>query len=297
MRRVHNLLRLPVVIAAALALGACHRLSTGPSFQSPEEDFERYREVQASRILVASESPNRLPEPKLELTPEVRRELLRLTARRGGTLPASFERGEPYQRLLTEIFEDEGVPAVMINLVHVESGFNANARSHMGAVGMWQFMKGTARNYGLNVGFFRDDRKDPVLSTIAAARHLRDLYLIYKDWYLALAAYNAGPGSVDRAMARSGSRDFWTLARKGKLHRETRDYVPRFIAYAMIAQDPTAHLQVASSREVQQDVTIRARAKSPAKKSPAYVKSRAGNGRAPVSDRSAAGARGRVYTP
>jgi membrane-bound lytic murein transglycosylase D len=90
--------------------------------------------------------------------------------------------------------------------------------------------------YGLRVGFFQDERNDPLRSTIAAARHLRDLYLAYNDWYLALAAYNQGSGGLDKALIRSGLADFWSLARKGYLSAETADYVPRVIAVSLMVQ-------------------------------------------------------------
>ena len=152
-----------------------------------------------------------------------------------------FRSRNQFYPILAEIFEDEGVPHDLLNLAMVESGYNIQAKSQVGAVGMWQFMKSTAQVYGLSVGVLEDERKDPILSTIAAARHLKDLYNLYKDWYLALAAYNAGPGAVQRAVSKTGTADFWSLARNGKFSKQTRDFVPRFIAATLIARDPSSY--------------------------------------------------------
>jgi membrane-bound lytic murein transglycosylase D len=178
--------------------------------------------------------PRKLPPPQLQLTPEVERQLQRYSWRQGSSIEAAVEKNREHLEAMTGIFEDEGVPVELLNVAIIESGLEPRARSGAGAAGMWQFMKSTARIYGLAINLVQDQRMDPVLSTVAAAKHLRDLYLSYKDWYLALAAYNAGPGSVNRAINRSGSRDFWILARGGHLRQETCEFVPRFIAASLI---------------------------------------------------------------
>lgn len=177
-----------------------------------------------------------LPEPPLVLTDEVKKELQFLLVRQPRFVPLALERGEKYFPVMRQILEDEGIPQTLINLALIESGFNTNARSHMGAVGMWQFIRTTGEGYGLKVSWSEDQREDPILSTIAAARHLRDLYIYFDDWYLALAAYNAGMGAVDRARNRAGSQDFWSIKRRGFLPAETAKYVPRFIAVTMITE-------------------------------------------------------------
>ena len=138
--------------------------------------------------------------------------------------------------MMEKVFEDHGVPRELINVALIESKYEPDAVSRSGAVGMWQFMRTTGESYGLSVNFVEDQRRDPVLSTIAAAKHLKDLYFIFKDWYLALAAYNAGMGTVNRTIARTNSNDFWKI--KSYFREQTQRYVARFVAVNIILNSP-----------------------------------------------------------
>jgi membrane-bound lytic murein transglycosylase D len=134
-----------------------------------------------------------------------------------------------YFPMIEDIFDSYGLPAELKYMAIIESALNANAVSRVGATGLWQFMYSTGRMYGLNVNSLVDDRRDPVKSTHAAAKYIRDLYGIYNDWILVIAAYNCGPGNVNKAIRRSGNKkDYWDIYYR--LPRETRGYIPQYVA-------------------------------------------------------------------
>ncbi|MGH7741300.1 MAG: LysM peptidoglycan-binding domain-containing protein [Candidatus Eiseniibacteriota bacterium] len=145
-----------------------------------------------------------------------------------------LKRSGRYMELFREVLHKEGLPPDLVHLVFVESGFNLNARSVSAAVGPWQLLRGTARMFGLSVNQWVDERKDPEKSSVAAARYLKHLYSVFGDWPLALASYNAGEGTVLRAIQKQGTSNYWDL----KLPRQTEDYVPQFMAVLAITHDP-----------------------------------------------------------
>ena len=162
-----------------------------------------------------------------------------------------------YRPLVEEIFLEVGLPKELIYLSLVESGFNPRAYSRARASGPWQFIKSTGRLYGLSVNWYVDERRDPIKSTVAAAVHLRDLYDTFGSWPLALAAYNAGAGKISRAIERTGTRDFWRIAKTRYIRRETRQYVPKFMAAMIIATRPWLFGFHAHSQTVHQYDEIR----------------------------------------
>ncbi|CCH49206.1 LysM peptidoglycan-binding domain-containing protein [Pseudodesulfovibrio piezophilus] len=160
------------------------------------------------------------------------------------TMARWLERSQPYLPYVRRVFTKYGLPQDLVLLPFVESGYNVRAYSWAGAGGMWQFMRGTGRLYDLKSDWWIDERRDPYKSTDAAARHLRDLYDRFGDWYLALAAYNAGEGKISRALKQANCNDFFELtqrnrklSRRVRLKTETRHYVPKFIAISKIFQN------------------------------------------------------------
>jgi len=155
-----------------------------------------------------------------------------------GTLERALARGGRYDEMIRRILREEGVPQDLIYLAQAESGFHPLAVSRAGARGMWQFMGSRAKGYGLERNWWVDDRQDPEKATRAAAHHLKDLYNQFGDWYLAMAAYNSGPGTVQNAVKRTGYADFWQLYKRNVLPKETRNYVPIIIAVTIMAKNP-----------------------------------------------------------
>ncbi len=145
-----------------------------------------------------------------------------------------LKRSGKYMDIMREIIKSKSLPENLVYLPFIESGFSAKAYSWAHAVGFWQFIAGTGRKYGLNRNWWMDERRDFIKSTHAACDYLAFLYDTFKDWNLALAAYNAGEGGIGRAVVRQNKKDFWDL----KLKRQTYNYVPLFMASAIIAKNP-----------------------------------------------------------
>jgi membrane-bound lytic murein transglycosylase D len=158
-----------------------------------------------------------------------------------GAMEHALLRAGRYRGMISRVLQEEGVPQDLIYLAQAESGFHPLALSQAGARGIWQFMASRASGYGLQRNWWVDERQDPEKATRAAARHLRDLYNQFGDWYLAMAAYNSGPGTVQRAVERTGYADFWELYRRNVLPGETRNYVPIILAVTIVAKNPAQY--------------------------------------------------------
>lgn len=162
----------------------------------------------------------------------------RFTRERREVVGTWLGRSGRFISMIRETLKKHGLPEDLAFTAMIESGFNPVATSRAGARGLWQFMATTAKRYGLRVDQWVDERLDPEKSTVAAAAYLRDLYNIFGSWLLAQAAYNAGEGTVARAIQATGSSDFWALARSGFLRQETKEFVPQILAAVQIGREP-----------------------------------------------------------
>ncbi|HEY0150356.1 MAG TPA: LysM peptidoglycan-binding domain-containing protein [Longimicrobium sp.] len=207
--------------------------------QAPEpirESFELAGAPGKARANILGDVRYDLP---VEANRWVEMELDFLVNQRRAVIGQWLSRADKYRDFVQEIFASYGIPRDLHHLAMVESGYSPTARSHAGAVGMWQFMSTTGRGMGLRIDDVVDERMDPVRSTHAAARHLRDLHRDFRgDWALAAAAYNAGSGRINRGLGRYNVTNFWDLAERGDLAQETRHYVPRLYAVTIIGRDP-----------------------------------------------------------
>lgn len=205
--------------------GAFEALERAERIAADAETFHRGALIDDLSRAIAAERA--ALDPKLAIALPVQDPMGRIAR----LLPRSvLARMRSYQGPLGRILADEGVPVELLAVAFVESGFNQSALSPKGARGIWQFMPATARRYGLSVDDRVDHRTHPEYSTRAAARYLRDLYAMFGDWKLALAAYNAGEGRIARIIRRTGIRDFDEMSRRGYLPDETRKYVPAVLA-------------------------------------------------------------------
>src|SRR5271163_4376780 len=159
------------------------------------------------------------------------------TTRGKAIVETGLRRAGRYREMISRVLREEGVPQDLIYLAQAESAFQPLALSRAGARGIWQFVAWRGNEYGLRHTWWVDDRQDPEKATRAAAHHLRDLYGMFGDWYLAMAAYNCGPGNVTKAVERTGYADFWELYKRKVLPRETKNYVPIILALTLIAKD------------------------------------------------------------
>jgi len=160
------------------------------------------------------------------------------TPRGRAIVERGLERGGRYSPMIRNVLKQEGLPQDLIYLAQAESAFQPDAVSRAGARGIWQFMPFRGEEYDLERSYWVDERSDPVKATRAAAEHLRDLYGMFGDWYLVMAAYNGGPLTVARAIERTGYADFWQLQKMHALPVETQNYVPIIIALALVSKDP-----------------------------------------------------------
>jgi membrane-bound lytic murein transglycosylase D len=176
------------------------------------------------------------------------------TTRGRAIVTRGLEREGRYGAMIRRVLREEGVPQDLIYLAQAESAFQPDAVSRAGARGIWQFMPYRGEEYDLERTRWVDERSDPEKATRAAARHLRDLYGMFGDWYLVMAAYNSGPLNVARGIERTGYADFWELQKRNALPSETKNYVPIILALALVAKAPAFYgVQVTPEKPVPAD--------------------------------------------
>ena len=160
------------------------------------------------------------------------------TTEKRGFMENALSRASQWMPMIRQVFAEEGIPQDLAYLAVIESGFRNEARSHAAAVGMWQFIRSTGRIYGLKGNAWLEERRDPVKATRAAARYLKRLRDVSGDWYLALAGYNAGPLTPERAIQALGTRNYWDIYRSRFLRNETKNYVPSLCAAILVGRFP-----------------------------------------------------------
>ena len=178
------------------------------------------------------------------------------TTRGRAVVSHGLDRAGRYDGMIRRVLKEEGVPQDLIYLAQAESAFQPQAVSRAGARGIWQFMPYRGEEYDLERTYWVDDRSDPEKATRAAARHLRDLYSMFGDWYLVMAAYNSGPLNVQRAIERTGYADFWELQKRRALPKQTQNYVPIILALALVAKDPARYGVQVSPEKPPQTETV-----------------------------------------
>jgi len=250
-----------VVLLIAIYAVACAsstpapRAAAAPVLQPPSvaqlqaEEYRKALEAAYAEIVAREGKPVAAPLVDVEAAasipipdhPTIRGALQYFTTDLKPSIQESLLRSGKYKKLIDKALDDYKLPHGLAYLPVIESAYVPSVTSRAGAHGIWQFMPETARDYGLRVDWWVDERADPERSTRAAAAYLKDLYRQFNDWPLALAAYNAGPGRIRRAMQSSGSVTFWDLLDHEAVPKETRGYVPTFFATLTIASDPSTY--------------------------------------------------------
>jgi membrane-bound lytic murein transglycosylase D len=234
---VSIIISLPFQLSRAQDQAASRQSPTGiPSqLKPPSEDVAQLDEVIDDSSDV---KPYQIP---MILNDSVENNLEYFKTRGRDVFQLWLDRSARYIPVMKDIFRGKNLPEDLVYVAMIESGFNPYAVSWARAVGPWQFMPATGKLYGLKIDWWIDERKDPIKSTQAAAEHLKDLHNLFGSWPLALASYNAGAGKVQRAVLRTRSDDFWDLKASRYIRKETKNYVPKWMAATIIAKNPEAY--------------------------------------------------------
>jgi membrane-bound lytic murein transglycosylase D len=236
--------RLWLVLAFVVTCGCAHR-APNPDAIVPGDKVllppVAPKEVESFRVTDAEATP--VVDQELETIPtdyndRVQQWLNYFQGKGRPHMERYLSRSTRYMKIMKKILRENGLPEDLVYIALIESGFSPRATSRAAAVGYWQFIRGTGKRYGLEINRFLDERRDPILSTQAAAEYFKGLYSVFGSWYLAMASYNVGENRVKREVMNHYTRDFWELARKRRFPKETINYIPKFIAAKMIGHDP-----------------------------------------------------------
>lgn len=224
--------------------GATEEAGTSHGQISPELEAIETPDTTPEEISAARQDVATAPSVESDVPIAVNDSVLRIIAVFQGPalhdkIAAGLSRSGRYVPMIQRVFAEEGLPQDLAWIAFIESSFLPHARSPRSAQGIWQFMPRTGRQYGLKSNGIVDERSDPEKATHAAARYLSYLHELFGDWYLVMAAYNAGEGKILKAMERTGARDFWQLAATSSIRRQTQTYVPAFLASVLISKDPS----------------------------------------------------------
>lgn len=225
-------------------------LPPGPALISPE-DVQAFEKLPQGDVAPPEVDPRQFDVPVV-LNDKVRTFIHYFANRKYDLITRAFERASRYLPMMRPIFREKGLPEDLLNLAFIESAFDPRAHSRARATGIWQFIEATGRRFGMQSGFWVDQRRDPELSTRGAAEYLKTLYGMFESWPLALAAYNAGEGKIQQAIARQKTKDFWQL----RLPKETQLFVPAFMAMTVIAKDPARYGFVPSPEQLPEAETV-----------------------------------------
>ncbi len=212
------------------------RQSIPSELKPPKEDLAQIDELPTEDGL--DEKPYYIP---MVLNDSVENHIEYFKTRGRDVFQRWLDQSARYIPAMKSIFREKNLPEDLVYVAMIESGFNPYAVSWAKAVGPWQFMPHTGKMYNLRIDWWVDERKDPIKSTYAAAEHLKDLYNLFGSWPLALASYNAGAGKVQRAVLKSRSEDFWDLKASRYIRKETKNYIPKYMAATIIAKNPEAY--------------------------------------------------------
>lgn len=228
-------LLISAIVLSILLTSCMHR---GPLVPTNEPEMTGAELLPSGQIIAQEDLKSELGEVPMEVNKLVEKWLAYFQGRGKKHMERYLERSGRYLPLMKEILRQEGVPSELVYIALIESGFSSSAHSHAGAVGYWQFIRGTGKAYGLKINAYMDERQDFVLATRAAGNYFKSLYNLFGDWYISMASYNAGENRLKRLIMRHQTNDFWWFAKNRKLPRETINYVPKYIAARMIASNP-----------------------------------------------------------